>query len=248
MKRVLSPAGRSLLRAHLQRDPVLAFDFDGTLAPIVADPAAAEIPAATHARLVRLAAQHPCVVVSGRARSDVLARLRGVPVAEAVGNHGSEPWLDARVLRDWLAAVLPDLRARLAGFAGAELEDKGASVSVHYRRSFDRQAVIDATHRAARALGFEQIIAGKLVINLLPPGSLDKAQGLMRAMAELARSSALYVGDDVTDESVFVLPEASGVLGIRIGFRRHSGAALYLARQDEIDALLDLLLDSKGRS
>lgn len=247
MKNALSHAGLKILQDRLTDDPVCAFDFDGTLAPIVTEPQAAALPLSTRVLIDRLASTRTCIVVSGRLRKDVLSRLSGIPFAQAIGNHGSEPWLDYGTLRRYVVAALPTLHERLNHLKGVTIEDKGVSVSIHYRNVFHRAAVIASTRQVAQSLGFAHIIPGKLVLNLLPPGAFDKAQGLLRAMEELHRCSAIYIGDDVTDERVFSLPKCYNVLGIRVGYRRDSHAALYLSRQQDIDKMLSFLLE-QGRA
>ena len=78
MRNALSAAGIRMLRERWTLSPILAFDFDGTLAPIVGEPTAAAMPELTKALLYQLAEQHPCIVVSGRARADVRLRLGAV--------------------------------------------------------------------------------------------------------------------------------------------------------------------------
>lgn len=241
MNWALGPAGVEWLEAWLQQRPLLAFDFDGTLAPIVAAPAAAAMTDTTAALLRQLALRLPCVVLSGRARSDLQHRLRGISLAEVVGNHGSEPWLDPEPLRRWTSHAVPRLRKHLAHVAGVEVEDKELSLSIHYRRAFARAEVIAVVQRLALELGPGTLIRGKYVLNLLPPMALNKGQALLRVMGQLARTHAVYVGDDVTDEHAFALGGRHGVLGIRVGRRRDSLAELYLRQQGEIDRLLSLL-------
>lgn len=237
----LSQAGKALVREHMQWRPVLAFDFDGTLAPIVTDPDRAALPASTMERLERLAARIPCVVVSGRARSDVLSRLGGLPIAEVVGNHGSEPWLDTETLREPIRQWLPVFHQHLGHLPGVFIEDKGCSLSIHYRHAKDGAQAVATTHDVARQLGVDRIIPGKCVLNLLPAGAMHKGAGLCRAMETLQKTRALYVGDDDTDEDVFRLAPRPTVLGIRIEYSEHTLADLFLDGQPEIDKLLDLL-------
>src|SRR5688572_28246449 len=88
-----------LAKRHIQKlaefassNVLVAFDYDGTLAPIVADPALARMRPGTRRLLASVARRYPCVVISGRARHDVLSRVGGVPVWHVSGNHGLEPW------------------------------------------------------------------------------------------------------------------------------------------------------------
>src|SRR5262245_9730135 len=98
MRRLLTPRNRELLRSFLQAKVLLAFDYDGTLAPIVTDPDQAYMRESTRNLLDHVARAYPCVVISGRARADVASRLGGAPVRDVVGNHGSEPFTDAEHL------------------------------------------------------------------------------------------------------------------------------------------------------
>jgi trehalose 6-phosphate phosphatase len=229
------------IHAWLLRQPLLAFDFDGTLAPIVSTPGAAAMASTTAALLQQCALRHPCVVISGRSRADLAPRLAGIPVAEVIGNHGSEPWLDPAPLRQWTRQAVTLLRQRLGHMVGVEVEDKGVSLSVHYRQAFARAAAIAAVLEAAQVLGPGTLIRGKFVINLLPPTALHKGQALRRVMAQLAQTHAIYVGDDATDEHAFSLGQDQGVLGICVVRRRDSQATLFLKHQCEIDRLLSRL-------
>ncbi|MBL9007185.1 MAG: trehalose-phosphatase [Myxococcales bacterium] len=225
---------------------MLALDFDGTLAPIVSQPDQARLPDSTRHLLQPLALRYPCIVVSGRARSDVTCRMEGIALAEIIGNHGSEPWSDLEPLRCWTARVLPVLRQCLSAIPGVEIEDKAASISVHYRRAFHRQRVIDMTSAVATDLGAGALIPGKYVLSLLPPGALHKGQGLLRALDAFGCSHALFLGDDATDEPAFALAAEQRVLGIRVGYRAASAACLYLKNQSEVDLLLHRILSARS--
>ncbi|HEV2447687.1 MAG TPA: trehalose-phosphatase, partial [Candidatus Sulfopaludibacter sp.] len=88
-----------------------AFDYDGTLAPIVAHPASARMRAGTSRLLARVAALYPCAVISGRARRDLHERLAGTGVKRVIGNHGAEAESHADAGRPeverWLTALAP---------------------------------------------------------------------------------------------------------------------------------------------
>lgn len=245
----LSALGKTELAEFLRKGPLLAFDFDGTLAPIVTNPLAAAMSAETAERLAKLALALPCVVISGRARSDVLARLAGIPIAEVIGNHGSEPWLDLAPLRAEVSGWIPVIQDALAQEEGVLVENKGCSLSIHYRHAVHRRKTLTSLRRLLCHLRIPRVVQGKCVLNLMPAGALHKGEGLLRAMAALSRTHALYIGDDVTDEDVFALPEAEGkhrqarVLGIRVGPRLQTQAPLYLRNQAEINALLEALIE-----
>ena len=90
MQYLLSRASRAILSRLAQERTLCAFDFDGTLSPIVERPEQAGMGEQTQILLGQLAALYPCVIVSGRARADLLGRLNGVKVERVIGNHGAE--------------------------------------------------------------------------------------------------------------------------------------------------------------
>jgi trehalose 6-phosphate phosphatase len=242
MRHALSSSGHTMVADLLRSSPLLAFDFDGTLAPLVADPSTAALPSKTADLLCRLSLRFPCVVVSGRARDDVFARLQGIPVAEVIGNHGSEPWVDSVPLPAQVARWLPMLTDRFGSAPGILIEDKGCSLSIHYRHARPRPQMLPAILAALEQLDIGRLLHGKYVVNLLPVGALNKGAGLCRAVSARQRPRALYVGDDETDEDVFRLPAQAGVLGIRVGRQNGSSAPLYLRSQPEVEPLLSSLL------
>jgi trehalose 6-phosphate phosphatase len=172
--------------------------------------------------------------------------VRGLGIVEVIGNHGGEPG-DAPVrprpeVRRWL----PLLREGLAPLAGVTIEDKGLSLAVHYRFSPDK-AVARARIRAmAAALGETRLLGGEQVLNVLPAGAPHKGQALEHIMARLGLETAVYVGDDETDEDVFTLGRPGRLLGIRVRRRAGSAAECYIRTQAEIDVLLRRLLELRG--
>jgi trehalose 6-phosphate phosphatase len=135
------------------------------------------------------------------------------------------------------------LTPRLAGLAGVVLEDKVYSLAVHYRHSREKKKARATIQRAVLALGDVRMIRGKQVVNLLPPGAPHKGMALEKARARFGCDTAIYVGDDETDEDVFALDQPGRLLTIRVGENRHSQASYYIRAQAEIDRLLRALLD-----
>ncbi len=242
MRYVLARGQRSALTDFARSNVLLAFDFDGTLAPIVSAPAEARMRAGTRALLSRLALIYPCVIISGRRRLDVVRRLQGVSVGEVIGNHGIEPWQARGRARREVRRWLPLLVRRLRRVPGVEIENKRFSIALHYRRSRRKQAARAALRAAAGALGPVRLVAGKEVLNLLPPGAPDKGIALEEALCRFGCNRAIYVGDDETDEDVFSLGQPERLLTIRVGRKLGSQAAYFLRNQAEIDALLRRLL------
>jgi trehalose 6-phosphate phosphatase len=218
---------------------LLAFDFDGTLAPIVPDRASASMRARTRRLLARACVLYPCAVISGRSQADVAERLSGAAVKYVVGNHGLEPGTELTYFARETARAAPLLRGALAGFAGIDVEDKRYSLAVHYRRSRRKGDARILIHEAVARLPRKmRMIAGKHVVNVVPEGAPNKGDALIKLRRLAQADTALYVGDDVTDEDVFALDQPGRLLTVRIGASRSSAASYFLRQQYEIDTLL----------
>jgi trehalose 6-phosphate phosphatase len=225
---------------------LLAFDFDGTLAPIARTPAAARMRQGTRRLLARIAATYPCVVISGRPLDDLTSLLRGVPVWHVVGEHGFERTRDTDAsahVREWV----DQLRARLPQAPGLVIEQKKNSVTVHYRQVRDKRRVRDAIAEAVRHLQDARPVGGAQAVNLLPYGGPHKGSALQQVRRAFACDTAIYVGDDETDEDAFTSASPDRLLSIRVGMRGASVARYRLRTQREIDALLRTLLELRRR-
>ena len=242
MRNILARANREVLEQFAWSKVLLAFDYDGTLAPIASDPDRAVMRETTRRLLRDLAKLYPCIAISGRAQRDALRLLRGVGMHEIVGNHGMEPWHTSDGLADLVAGWVPLLQARLADLSGVKIEDKVFSVAVHYRQSRQKKAARRAILDAAGALGDVRIIGGKLVVNILPKGAPHKGIALLRERQRLECDTAIFVGDDETDEDVFSLHQPGRLLAVRVGRRPSSAAGYYITSQRDIDNLLRVLL------
>lgn len=241
MTYLLSAGGKQALLARLRQQPILGFDLDGTLAPIVGDPESVSLGPRIRARLLSLAQRLPVVVISGRARGDVQRRFEGIPVCEVYGNHGIEPIHSSGILRDRIAAWSERMSRRLSTWPGVWVEDKRYSLTVHYRESPEPERAAEAARLVAEELGGARLLDGKCCLNVLPAGFADKGRALLHAQQALARSTAIYFGDDETDEDVFAGCNPASVLGVRIGRKPSSRAAYFLRGQGEMEAVLRLL-------
>jgi trehalose 6-phosphate phosphatase len=242
MRDIFTRQSRAVLERFARSSVLLAFDYDGTLAPIVPNPARARMRRRTRALLESLTALYPVVIISGRAQSDALKRLRPIPVDEVVGNHGIEPWHADESLTVRVARWLPILEARLGRHAGLVVEQKRYSIAVHYRGARGRQAARAVILETAESLRDARVIGGKLVVNILPKDAANKGLALERERQRLRCDTAIYVGDDDTDEDVFALDRPGQLLGIRVGRRVKSAAEYYLRSQSAMDDLLRILL------
>jgi trehalose 6-phosphate phosphatase len=202
---ILSQSNRYVLQQYAWSNALLAFDYDGTLAPIVSHPARAAMRDSTRRLLIEVAARYPCIVVSGRAQRDVSHWLRGVPLVQVIGNHGVEPWQATPPLVSEVKRWTPLLVRDLAGVKGVWIEDKTFSIAIHYRQSREKKKARAAILEAAADLGPARLIGGKQVINILPEGAPHKGIALLRERDRLGCDTALYLGDDMTDEDVFEL-------------------------------------------
>jgi trehalose 6-phosphate phosphatase len=250
------------LDGRLGRSPLaVMLDVDGTLAPIAPTPDQAAVPPATRI-VVRKLAHLPDVhvaLVSGRSATDVL-RMAPVEGAWIVGNHG----LEIRMPKGELSAV-PEARQYQGAIikaanalgrvaretAGALLEDKRWTLSLHYRLVDDR-TVPRLTTRArdvARELGL-RVTEGKRVIELRPPVDVNKgtaAVSFAERVGAIPNGSVLYAGDDQTDEDAFRALRARYARAVTIrvleATDHHPSAAsdaeFALASPDELRHLLE---------
>ena len=242
MTDILSSRNKSVLARYALSNLLVAFDYDGTLAPIVALPERARMRATTRRLLRRVAERYPCIVISGRSRDDLIRRLRDIPVVHISGNHGLEPWAeDVRYVlqvREWVKRLTP----RLASCQGVMIEDKMYSISIHYRAARDKRKALRAIDGAVQDLQGVRRFGGKLVVNLVPEGAPDKGVALERARRLLVCDAALYVGDDDTDEDVFAAVHPGRLLSVRVGRAEGSRAPYLLKHQGHIDGLLRQLV------
>jgi trehalose 6-phosphate phosphatase len=221
------------LLARLRDEPeraALLLDVDGTLAPIVARPEDAGVPPETRAELERLAARYALVAcVSGRASADAAATV-GVESVVYVGTHGLE--LEPGAER-WVTAL-----HAFTATVDWPVEDKGLSVSFHYRGAADEeaaQAELEEVAVTARAAGLRARF-GRKVLELLPPIDADKGTAIRRLLAERDLTRALYAGDDTTDLDAFRALDGLEV-AVRVAVSSAEGPV-------ELGAAADLLVGS----
>lgn len=236
-------AGRAGLAALLAGPDraLIALDYDGTLAPIVADPTLARPHPAAAAVLRGLAERFGFLaVITGRPAEVVvdLADLAGgawPPRLVVFGRYGAERWAGGvtsgpgsathpgvAAARAEMFRVVESVRASLGPPAeGIVVEDKGASLAVHTRRARDPEAALAALRDPLAGLAARhdlRLEPGRLVLELRPPG-VDKGGALLAHAAECGARSVLYAGDDLGDLAAFDAIEvlrAAGVAGVTV--------------------------------
>ena len=247
MKSLSSDEGAAALARLAQLPALYAFDFDGTLAPIVPRPDQARSPGNVLRLLQSLAQVAPVAVISGRQRADLEALVPDV-VRYRVGNHGNEgapggPDPDElhAVCRDWLAQLHAMFAASPLA-AEAMVEDKGLSLSLHFRLAREREAVQGWLQSCIdRLTPTPRVIGGKLIFNLLPPGALTKFEALAALTHAERVTEVLFVGDDDTDELVFAQAPGHWVT-VRVERERGSQARFFVHHQSGVAQLLERLV------
>ncbi|MFI6111952.1 trehalose-phosphatase [Kitasatospora sp. NPDC051164] len=226
-------AGREGVRAILRapREAVIGLDFDGTLAPIVADPSRARAhPGVAGALRVLASSVRSVVVVTGRPALLAVeyGGLAGVPGVVVLGHYGAERWEDGEVTAPevhpgvaGVREVLPGVLARAGAPAGTGVEDKGRSVAVHTRRTAAPEEALELLRAPVGELAAEYglvVEPGRLVLELRPPG-VDKGAALTGFLRERGARSVLYAGDDLGDVAAFAAVEklrGEGVAGLLV--------------------------------
>ena len=228
-------AGRSIAAeaARLARraaEVAICMDFDGTIAPIVEDPAAARPLPGMVDLLGPLADRYAAAaIVSGRPAT-YLASHAAAPGVRYLGMYGLEEIVDGRVQVDpRLEAARPAVEAarkELAGdpavtASGAHLEDKRYAVAVHTRRVAEpgRWAgpIGQAAARIAAGHGLE-VVPGRMVWELRPQVHRDKGDAVRRVVAESGAGALVVAGDDLGDLPGFaVAAELGGGLRVVAG-------------------------------
>jgi trehalose 6-phosphate phosphatase len=250
--RLLAPTNRRTLLQLAQDNTLFAFDFDGTLAPIVDDPERAFMPHPTWRALAALSGLARVAVISGRSQIDLQRRLP-VEVTYVIGNHGNEGYpienKTSRVEHDrccsaWLRQLLAQkmVSAQWTHLVGASIEDKGITLTMHYRHCANQQrAHAILLQFAASLTPPAQIVEGLAAINLLPLHAHNKGDALHALMAHSGCARALFIGDDMTDELAFAA-SPDHWLTARIGHADQSHAHYRLSNTREVRTLLELIV------
>jgi len=238
---------------------VILFDYDGTLTPIVDRPEIARLPGEVKVLLEKLTHKQGITVgiISGRAISDIREKV-GIDSIIFAGNHGLEiegpgirfihPLTDE--IESLMHVIGIVLTKALSRIRGAVVEDKGLSLSVHYRQVDSDQlpqvdAIFDNTVDIGRKRGKIRTSSGKKVHEVRPAVPWNKGKAVQMIMEKFlpknVRGSylSMYVGDDLTDEDAFQAINNAGGISVFVGDAgQKSAAAYYLNDTSEVSSLL----------
>ncbi len=213
-------------------------DYDGTLTRIINDPGRALLQKRTRELLCTLASNARCLltIVSGRRLSDLI-ELVDIDRAYYIGNHGFEirgPGFrfvhpGATRLSHHLSKLSREINERLFG-TGAFVEDKGLTLSVHYRsaRHRDVPKILSTVKLVVQDYEMFETIHDREVVDVRPSLSWNKGSALELLMQHLGRYPVIYIGDDRTDEDAFM--KLGNALTILVSQRPRVSAAHYYLR------------------
>ncbi|HEX2404934.1 MAG TPA: trehalose-phosphatase, partial [Acidimicrobiia bacterium] len=234
-------------------------DYDGTVTPIVPHPSQAVLSNATRSQLARLAAVCPVAVISGRDRADVesMVGLAGIHYAGSHGFDISRPdggnEERGAEFRPALEAAADELEQRISTIDGSWVEQKRYAVAVHFRQSAEdaEELISSAAQEVASGHPELRLAGGKKIFELRPNMEWDKGLALLHLLGVMGLDgndvTALYIGDDETDEDVFrILDEGRGI-GIVVGTEhRETMADFALKDPDQVVEFLGLLAEREG--
>lgn len=239
----------------------LFLDYDGTLTPIVETPEKAIISQRTKNLLERLSKSPKCkiAIISGRVLKDIKNKV-GLKNIIYVGNHGSEikgPKIKFESpmspgCRAILKRIKTELTQRLSLIKGIIIEDKGFSLSVHFRLVDKKQipqvkTIVHETTIVYVVRNEVKIKPGKMVLEIRAAGEWNKGKVVLWLLARQKfiikdrTTIPIYIGDDVTDEDAFKALKDKG-LTIFVGRPKPSYARYYLKNPKEVVELLRRIL------
>ncbi len=253
----------SIIQAWAEKHIILFLDYDGTLTPIAQSPWQAVL-SQENKELIEGLVKIPVfqvVIISGRTLVDIkqMVAIEGVIY---IGNHGweiegSSMHFESLVpvqVSSIMEKIKYELMAQLSDIKGAFVEDKGMTLSVHYRMVGREEEVLvrrifEHICMPYRRQNEIKVLEGKKVLEIKPPVEWDKGKAalwLLRKQEVLnGRGNVLpvYIGDDSTDEDAFEALKNKGITALVGPPKRFSSAHYYLAQPQEVTELLKHMVD-----
>lgn len=244
---------------------LLLLDYDGTLTPIVKAPGEAVAHKDTKELLRKLSKNLYCKlgIISGRSLRN-LKNIVGVKDIIYAGNHGLEiegPGIKFEIRisprsKSAMRNIADELSKRLSGIKGALIEDKGLTLSIHYRLVGEKvmpvfKKIVSDVIKSLKARDKISINSGKKVYEIKPLVKWDKGRVALWLLARQKFISQgmkvlpVYFGDDITDEDVFRVLKRKG-LTVFVGKPGSSEADYYLKNTEEVTKFLRLILNLKA--
>jgi len=233
---------------------LLLMDFDGTLAPIVERPELADLPLKTRLILQELAClgRYTIGIISGRALED-LERKVNVDGIIYAGNHGFEiEGPDVHYVNPVINELTPVfsvikrvLGSALGAINGISIEDKGITLSIHYRQVDEGKVkevkkLIESAINGVTSRGLITVTSGKKVYEIKPAVNWDKGKAIRLLMKKYGKGGwksgllPIYLGDDISDEEAYAIIKKYGRgITVHVGERYSDSKANYFLRSPE---------------
>jgi trehalose 6-phosphate phosphatase len=195
-------------------------DFDGSLSEIVERPELAKPVEGAREVLSALSRAYRLVAILTGRRSEEVARLLDVPHLQFLGLYGME-----HEAPELVTAIVPRVEAAAAAVPEAWVEDKRASIAVHYRQAADPDAARRTLAVALQPIATEgglELVEGKMVVELVPRGRPMKGGAVERLAGQHELEAVLFAGDDRADLDAFGALDrlqAAGAMTVRVAVR-----------------------------
>ena len=251
------------------RHILLLTDYDGTLTNITQRPEEANLPDEIRILLRDLSLQNHLTVgvISGRELTNLQNKVRVNDIIYA-GNHGLEiagPGVNfsnhqAEEMKPQLYTIQQILTEALGKIKGVLIENKGLSLSIHYRMVEQNDVkriadTIDNTIKNIDASGKIKVSVGKKVYEIKPDVDWNKGKAIKLIMGKYGRDGIknvilpIYLGDDTTDEDGFnIIDNYQYGISVFVGEAKHNSTArYYLKSPAEVAVFLNMLLEQARR-
>ncbi|MEX2511933.1 MAG: trehalose-phosphatase [Cyclobacteriaceae bacterium] len=239
------------------KEPVLFFDFDGTLTPIIDDPDKAILSDEGKKIIRKLSEQLTVAVVSGRGLADLKSKV-GIQEMIYAGSHGFEitgpnglemQYEKGLEILPQLDKAEKQLKERLETVSGCVVERKKYAIAVHYR-NVDKEKVKEVKNAVSEVVKHQdnlKVGKGKKILELKPDLEWHKGQALKWLLEELGlrtdRYQHVFFGDDLTDEDALKVVQETGI-GILVGTHGQKTYANFrLKDTEEVYRFLEKLLE-----